>query len=47
MPSTRAKTIKQKQRKEEIEKELEDVSIEIGKLKKKLRDLDWFIFYLS
>lgn len=40
MPSVRSKTIKQKQRKEEIEKELEEVSVEIGKLKKKLRDLD-------
>eukprot|EP00347_Sterkiella_histriomuscorum_P017908 403347519 len=40
IPMTRSKTLKQKQRKEELEGELENISSEIGKLKKKIRDME-------
>ena len=40
LPSTRAKTYSDKQRKQELEGKLEELQIEIGKMKRKLRDFN-------
>ncbi len=40
IPSSRQKTMKQKMRKEELEDRIEFVAQDIGKMKKKIRDIE-------